>query len=555
MHRTIFGTILITCVTGCALCQAPDSSPRFEAADIHASAKAPNAFVRSGPARGGRYEVKTATMVDLIRIAYGFSPDKVLGGPSWLEMDRFDLIAKLPAETTPETQKLMLQAELADRFQLVVHKDIKPMPTYALTVGKKHHLKEAAGSEQTGCKPQAASGAPAEGGIRLSTSGPDGNMTTINLGPGMTVQYTCQNMTMEAFAANLRSLMGASLGTNPITDETGLKGNWNFDLKYSMQMFGPMMANTGDRVSIFDAVDKQLGLKLEEKPVPTPVIVVDSVNQKPSANPPGVAEALPSIPAPTEFEVASVKPSAADMRSSRFQIQPGGRLLSTGMALRFLVNRAFATNNSDQIVGLPASAASERYDIVAKIPPGGTSSVVDMDAVAPMMLALLVDRFKLKYHTEEQPVSAYTLVAGKPKMKKSDPTARASCKNGNVSAGPSAGSRSLTCQNVTMAQFAERLQGIGPDMNWPVLDATKLEGGWDFTLTYSMGGMMMPMPAGGRGGDSAQPAAGLPSAADPTGGYTIFEAVEKQLGLKLEKQKRVLPVIVIDHIEPKPTEN
>jgi uncharacterized protein (TIGR03435 family) len=58
----------------------------------------------------------------------------------------------------------------------------------------------------------------------------------------------------------------------------------------------------------------------------------------------------------------------------------------------------------------------------------------------------------------------------------------------------------------------------------------------------------------GRGGDAPPPGA-LPQAADPGGGYTIFEAVEKQLGLKLETQKRPLQVIVIDHIERKPTEN
>ena len=49
--------------------------------------------------------------------------------------------------------------------------------------------------------------------------------------------------------------------------------------------------------------------------------------------------------------------------------------------------------------------------------------------------------------------------------------------------------------------------------------------------------------------------AGLPAAPEPNSGYTIFEALEKQLGLKLEKQKRNMPVIVIDHIEQKPTEN
>jgi uncharacterized protein (TIGR03435 family) len=81
------------------------------------------------------------------------------------------------------------------------------------------------------------------------------------------------------------------------------------------------------------------------------------------------------------------------------------------------------------------------------------------------------------------------------------------------------------------------------------LDATGIEGGWDFTLTFTAAMMIAS-----RGGE-VQPAAGVPSASVPTGGLTLFEAVEKQLGLKLEKQKRTLPVIVIDHLEQKPTEN
>jgi uncharacterized protein (TIGR03435 family) len=82
---------------------------------------------------------------------------------------------------------------------------------------------------------------------------------------------------------------------------------------------------------------------------------------------------------------------------------------------------------------------------------------------------------------------------------------------------------------------------------------TGIEGGWDFTLTFSrmpmlaMGG---PGRGGGGGGDAA-----VPTASDPTGGITIFDAFEKQLGLKLESQKRPLTVYVIDHLEQKPTEN
>jgi len=551
MKATVLGIVL----AGAACGQPADPQPSFDAAEVHIFPRTsgPNLYARNGAVHGGRWEIKTATMVDLIRFAYGFDADKILAGPNWVELDRFDVTAKVPPDTGAETQKLMLQSLLRDRFKLVVKKENRPLPTYALVAGKKPLLKEANGSEQNGCRPE--TGSPGGGRGVLMTANANGTTTTINFGPDMMLHYMCRDVTMEEFAADMRSMFGASLGTNPVIDDTGIKGKWNFDLRYSLQFFGPVMPNMPERVSFADAVEKQLGLKLEERQVATPVLVIESVNRQPTGNPPGTAEALPPTPMPTEFEVASVKPTDPNTRNGRFQIQPGGRLVSEAMPLRFLVNRAFNTFNNDEVVGLPDSAANERYDITAKMPSGAPAiSNADMEALAPMILSLLKDRFKLAYHTEERPVAAYTLVASRPRMKKADPNSRIFCRNMPAPPGAPPGSRLFKCQNVTMALFAERLQNQTPELNWPVVDATGLEGGWDFTVTFSM--RQPAMFAGpGRGGD-ANPAAGvMPEASDPTGGYTIFEAIEKELGLKLEKQKRPMPVIVIDHIEPKPTEN
>ena len=112
----------------------------------------------------------------------------------------------------------------------------------------------------------------------------------------------------------------------------------------------------------------------------------------------------------------------------------------------------------------------------------------------------------------------------------------------------------LLCQNVTMSQFADRLLNGAPGLNWPILDATELEGSYDLTLIYSRNQQML-MNGPARGGDGEPGASPVLAASDPSGGFTIFEALEKQLGLKLEARKRQLPVIVIDHLEPKPTEN
>jgi uncharacterized protein (TIGR03435 family) len=542
---------LLLTVTGFG--QLFDPAAKFEIADVHSSVRVPNQplkYINVTPPTDGRYEIHNATMVDLIRVAYGFDADKVLGGPPWLEMDRFDIVAKLPAGVprnqpngppSPELQS-MLQSLLADRFHLVVRRETRPVPVYVLTAGKKPQLKEANGTGDTGCKAQSAPAGGADG-PRLIMNG-----TPIAIGPGGTIQYNCRNMTMEAFAAGLRSLYGTQIGPNQVQDRTGLKGAWNFDIHWSLDMVF-MASDTGDRVTVAEAIDKQLGLKLEQQPVPTPVIVVESVEQKPTANQPGVDAALAFHP-PEEFEVAEVKPAEPDSRGFRTQIQPGGRYTAEGMPMQFLLSNAFNAVSSEQIVGAPAWVNTARFSITAKTPAGVS---LDPNTLAPLLRRLLEERFQLKTHVEDRPMTAYSLVSAKPKMKKADPTTRASCKSLNAPPGSAPGTQVMSCQNVTMAQFGDQLQNRGPGLFWPVLDATGLEGGWDFTLTYNrLAGVNLNAPV--RVGDAGA-AGGAPVAADPGGGLSIFEAVEKQLGLKLEAQKRQLPVIVIDHIEEKPTEN
>lgn len=227
-----------------------------------------------------------------------------------------------------------------------------------------------------------------------------------------------------------------------------------------------------------------------------------------------------------------------------------------GVPLQFLISRAFNTNSSDQLTGVPSWANTARFDVIAKAPSDGASQIIDPDTLAPMLLALLKERFKLSYHTEERELPAYTLVAAKPKLKKADPTTRTWCKNASQVPGappPPPRSQAMICQNITMAQFANLLRGRTPEVQQPVLDSTGIEGGWDFTLTFNP--VIAIQAAAGRPPE-AGPAGNLaPAAADPTAGYSIFEALEKQLGLKLEKTKRSAPVIVIDHIEQTPSEN
>jgi uncharacterized protein (TIGR03435 family) len=135
MPRALACIIFVTSLAGGMFAQSAGSTAAFEAGDVRVSPKAPNAYMTSF-FRGGRYEVRKGTMLDLIRVAYGVDSYKVLGGPGWLETDRFDVTARAPVDTTPEALKEMLKALLVDRFKLVVRNDNKPIPTFFLTAGK-----------------------------------------------------------------------------------------------------------------------------------------------------------------------------------------------------------------------------------------------------------------------------------------------------------------------------------------------------------------------------------------------------------------------------------
>jgi len=133
-----------------SLLSAQSSAPAFDAADVHVRALSsnPSPVMSGGVLRAGRFDLRNATMVDLIAFAYGITDsEKILGGPNWLERDRFDIVAKAPQTTSPDVVNVMLQNLLADRFKLALHKDTKPQPALALTtINGRHKLKQASGN-------------------------------------------------------------------------------------------------------------------------------------------------------------------------------------------------------------------------------------------------------------------------------------------------------------------------------------------------------------------------------------------------------------------------
>jgi uncharacterized protein (TIGR03435 family) len=252
-------------------------------------------------------------------------------------------------------------------------------------------------------------------------------------------------------------------------------------------------------------------------------------------------------------------------------ILPFGRVDIKNHPLGSLIALAWGVNSADSLAligsGAPKLLTGTHVDLIAEMPitAGGLASF-DLFTVRPALQALLIDRFKMKVHYEDQPKDAYTLVAVEPKLQNADPKSRSGCKTTAAQAeqGAPLTISSLvsvvTCKNVTMAEFAAQLDELAPAyVVYPVLDGTGLDGSWDFVLTYSTANIAESVKRGYNvnapldGGVDALYQAS--AASEPTVGVTLFDAVEKQLGLKLEVHKRPEPVFVIDHIEEKPSDN
>jgi len=468
-------------------------------------------------------------MLDLVATAYSITDrDLITGGPAWLERQRFDIAAKAPQGTSPATVKLMLQDLLADRFKLVIRRETRPTSGFVLSVGKdKHKLKEATGPG-AGCQ---------------GTPQPQPPPVPMTIG-------ACKGVTMDQFAVLLRQIAGGYINA-PVQNQTGLQGYWDFDVAFTP--FGALQRAGADAITIFAMIERQLGLKLEQGSAPAEVFVVTSVNLEPTPNPSGVSAAIP-LPPPMEFDVAVIKLSPPEVTQPRTRLLPGGRIEGDGITMNQIMQLAWDITTDELVANTPKWWNETKYSILAQtstaISGVGQDTNVDVDDLKAMLRQLVTERFQLKSHYEDRPVTAYTLLATNPKMAKADPANRTGFRE-----GPAPGQRDprnqiinrmVTVRNMSMPQFAEDLRRIaGGYVRVPIEDQTGLDGSYDFTLSFSAIGLLNAR-GGGPGGDASA------GASDPTGALSLFDAVERQLGLKLESRKRPMKVLVIDSIQEKP---
>lgn len=520
---------------------------KFDVADVHVSPTA-RGFAQNfgGVLRAGRYVNRDATMLDLIQAAYGVSADSIAGGPGWVSSDLFDVIAKVPDGTKMAAANQMLQGLLAERFKLVVKNETAPSPRYVLTVAKGgSKLKPASGSDDSGCQPKQQPGGGRGGSASDPASIPN-------------IQASCRNLTAQGIAENLKQMAGGYFD-HDLVDQTKLEGSFDFDLEWTGR--GVLGAKGADGISVFDAIEKQLGLKAELKSIPMPSLVIQSVNRKPSPNPATISSALNLAEA--RFEAATIKPAAPDAPPFVGLLYTGGSQMRAGGTLRQMIAMALQISPNvagDTLIGIPKSAGSQRWDITAKVPSTGEGApnIVNGRPLPPplsvgleMLRGLLLDSFELKNHTENREVTVYALTvgAGKPKMTQAEESERSGCAPAPDAPKPvKTIGVMIGCKNMSMGDLAQNLQQMaGAYIDHPIVDATALQGGWDFVMGWTPKAMLQPVP---------NPAAGAGAtgeASDPNG-ISVFEAVEKELGLKLVKTKKSIPVIVVDHVADKPVQ-
>ena len=258
MFQNASGLVLVCCIPLLAQNQPP---PSFEAASVKLN--------KSGETRmavdfqpGGKFSAQNAPLRILIALAYHVRPDFVTGGEGWLASERFDIVAKASQTAPPDELRRMLQGLLAERFKLEIHSDQKLMPAFALLVGK------------TGPKLQ-----PAEAGLLTERRCRAGDPI-----PGQK-HVVCEHMTMALMADTLQEIATRDIDV-PVVDQTGIAGAHTFQLAWTPAVRSAAADPPGPAAgpTLFQAMEEQLGLKLESRKLPLPVIVIDKVERLPFEN-------------------------------------------------------------------------------------------------------------------------------------------------------------------------------------------------------------------------------------------------------------------------------
>jgi uncharacterized protein (TIGR03435 family) len=225
------------------------------------------------PLDDDRITIRGLSLKQLIQYAWGkagvgdgLHVSLVSGGPSWVDRDRFDIMAKAAGTRIPsrDERKQMLRELLVERFQLKFHREVNGIAVYALVV------------EKNGPK------------MKAREPGDDGPPFSL---PFNGLHIAGRNVPMATLADALQAIIPLTdpeRDDRPVVDQTGLTGAFDFELAWSGDSTfsggrGGTRAETSNAPDLFTAIQEQLGLRLELKKAPMEILVIDHA-EKPADN-------------------------------------------------------------------------------------------------------------------------------------------------------------------------------------------------------------------------------------------------------------------------------
>jgi uncharacterized protein (TIGR03435 family) len=249
----------------------------FEVASVKPAVQAPGIRSRMR-SDGDRIIFTYVTLTSVLLRAYDIKTYQ-LSGPGWLGSERYDITAKIPAGATKEEVNRMLQRLAADRFHLVSHHETRQMQGYELVRTKAEpKLKRSteAGSE---VQPTEAPETDANGFAKLTA-------------PGLVILEGVRGKAVVSFVtarAQPLSALVELLGKEfrmPVSDETGLKGKFDFTLEFAPEAPGVPLPGAGDDAApnMMDAIPQQLGLRLAPRKIAVDVLIVDVAEKFPTGD-------------------------------------------------------------------------------------------------------------------------------------------------------------------------------------------------------------------------------------------------------------------------------
>jgi uncharacterized protein (TIGR03435 family) len=277
------GALLLTICVAAAVTIAAADDATFEVATIKQNKAGGNlGGIQRQP--GGRLTITNMTPRTLITFAYQITGFQLVGGPGWTDSDRFDILAKMegrpelivPGSGLPDGTQLALRALLAERFKLKIHREMRDMDVYALTMVRPGVPGPGLKPSPSDCK--AIAEQARQGSVPpprpASASGPAPCSILGNVG----------TMRFDGFGmAQVANMLIGQAG-RIVVDRTNLAGNWQFVLTFAPEQRGQpagadVPAADPNAPSFFTALQEQLGLKLESTKAPFEVTVIDGIER------------------------------------------------------------------------------------------------------------------------------------------------------------------------------------------------------------------------------------------------------------------------------------